>query len=99
MTSCAAVGYPTSALGWLGVAYCTLGRLTEALALLREAVVRSPKRAMFQYWLAAAHGQLGDAEAAQTQARAVLALQPLSRSLAPPATRSFQVSDARRSFP
>jgi tetratricopeptide (TPR) repeat protein len=47
--------FSTSAIGWLGVAYCTLGRLTEALALLREAVARSPKRAMFQYWLAAAY--------------------------------------------
>src|SRR5262249_59697833 len=94
MTSCAAVGYPTSALGWLGVADCTLGRLTEALALLREAVVRSPKRATFQYWLAAAYGQLGDAEAAQTQARAVLALQPLFRNLGPPA--HSQVSVSRR---
>jgi adenylate cyclase len=68
--------HPTSAIGWLGVAYFTLGRLTEALTLLRDAVARSPKRAMFQYWLAATYGQLGDVEAAQNQARTLLALQP-----------------------
>ena len=68
--------FSTSAIGWLGVAYCTLGRLTEALALLREAVARSPRRAMFQYWLAAAYGHLGNVEAAQKQAGTLLALQP-----------------------
>ena len=68
--------YPTSAIGWLGVAYCTLGRFGEALSLLREAVARSPKRAMFQYWLAAVYGHLGDADAARKQARTLLALQP-----------------------
>ena len=68
--------FSTSAIGWLGVAYCTLGRLTEALALLREAVARSPKRAMFQYWLAAAYGHLDNVEVAQKQARTLLALQP-----------------------
>jgi adenylate cyclase len=68
--------YPTSAIGWLGVAYCTLGRFADALVLLREAVARSPKRAMFHYWLAAVHGHLGNAEAAQRQAMTLLALQP-----------------------
>jgi adenylate cyclase len=68
--------YPTSAIGWLGVAYCTLGRFADALTLLREAVARSPKRAMFQYWLAAVYGHLGNAEAAQRQAMTLIALQP-----------------------
>jgi adenylate cyclase len=68
--------HPTSAIGWLGVAYCTLGRPTEALTLLREAVARSPGRAMFQYWLAATYGHLGNVEAAKHQARALLTLQP-----------------------
>jgi tetratricopeptide (TPR) repeat protein len=68
--------YPTSALGWLGVAYCTLGRLNEALDLLRQAVARSPKRAMFHYWLAAVYGHLGDLGPAKEQAVRLLALQP-----------------------
>ena len=68
--------YPTSAIGWLGVAYCTLGRFADALALLREAVTRSPRRAMFQYWLAAVYGHLGNAEAAARQNKTLLALQP-----------------------
>src|SRR5262245_17022079 len=68
--------YPTSAIGWLGVAYYMLGRFADALALLREAVARSPKRAMFQYWLAAVYGHAGDTEAAERQASTLLALQP-----------------------
>jgi tetratricopeptide (TPR) repeat protein len=68
--------HPTSALGWLGVAHCARGDLARAHALLREAVARSPGRAMFHYWLAAALGHMGDAEAAGAEARALLALQP-----------------------
>jgi adenylate cyclase len=68
--------YPTSAIGWLGVAYCTLGRLSEAQRYLSEAVARSPNRAMFQYWLAAAYGHMGEADAARKQAKTLLKLQP-----------------------
>ena len=68
--------YPTSAIGWLGVAYFTLGRFEEARAHLREAVARSPNRAMFHYWLASACGHLGDAQAAREQAQTLLRLQP-----------------------
>jgi adenylate cyclase len=68
--------YPTSAIGWLGVAYCTLGRFEEAQTHLREAVARSPNRAMFHYWLASACGHIGDAQAAQEQAQTLLRLQP-----------------------
>jgi adenylate cyclase len=68
--------YPTSAIGWLGVAYCTLGRLSEAQRYLSEAVARSPRRAMFQYWLAATYGHMGEADAAREQAKALLKLQP-----------------------
>ena len=64
--------YPTSAIGWLGVAYCTLGRLSEAQRYLSEAVARSPRRAMFQYWLAATYGHMGEADAAREQAKALL---------------------------
>jgi lipopolysaccharide biosynthesis regulator YciM len=71
--------YPTSAIGWLGVAYCMLDRLPEALTLLREAVARSSKRAMVQYWLVATYGHLGNVGAAQNQARALLTLQPSFR--------------------
>ena len=68
--------YPTSAVGWLGVAHCALGDLTRAHRLLREAVARSPARAMFHYWLAALLGQMGEMEAAMAQAKVLLALQP-----------------------
>jgi len=68
--------YPTSAIGWLGVAYCTLGRFEEARTHLREAVARSPSRAMFHYWLASVHGHIGEANAAGEQAQALLRLQP-----------------------
>ena len=68
--------HPTSAIGWLGVAHCTQGHLAEAHALLREAVARSPGRAMFHYWLAATLGHMGNADAASRQARTLLALQP-----------------------
>jgi adenylate cyclase len=68
--------YPTSAIGWLGVAYCTLGRFEEARTHLREAVARSPSRAMFHYWLASVYGHIGEANAAAEQAQALLRLQP-----------------------
>jgi adenylate cyclase len=68
--------YPTSAIGWLGVACCTLGRFEEARTHLREAVARSPNRAMFHYWLASVYGHIGDATAAGEQAQALLRLQP-----------------------
>jgi len=68
--------YPTSAIGWLGVACCTLGRFEEARTHLREAVARSPDRAMFHYWLASVYGNIGDASAAGEQAQALLRLQP-----------------------
>ena len=68
--------YPTSAVGWLGVAYCALRRHSEARSLLREAVARSPRRAMFQYWLASVHGHMDNSESARGQARTLLALQP-----------------------
>ena len=68
--------YPTSAIGWLGVAYFTLGRFEEAQTHLREAVARSPNRAMFHYWLASACGHIGDVRAASEQAQALLRLQP-----------------------
>jgi len=68
--------YPTSAIGWLGVAYCTLGRFEEARTHLREAVARSPNRAMFHYWLASACGHIGDGQAASEQAQTLLRLQP-----------------------
>jgi adenylate cyclase len=68
--------YPTSAIGWLGVACCTLGRFEEARTHLREAVARSPDRAMFHYWLASVYGHIGDASAAGEQAQALLRLQP-----------------------
>ena len=68
--------YPTSAIGWLGVIYCTLGRIVEARDLLRQAVARSPRRAMFQYWLAAVCGHLGRADDARDQAVTLLSLQP-----------------------
>ena len=68
--------HPTSAIGWLGVAHCARGDVARAHALLREAVARSPGRAMFHYWLAAVLGHMGDAEAARRQAETLLALQP-----------------------
>jgi adenylate cyclase len=68
--------HPTSAIGWLGVTHFALGDLAEAQRLLNEAVARSPGRLMFHYWLAAALGQLGDLDAAHTQASTVLRLQP-----------------------
>jgi adenylate cyclase len=68
--------YPTSAIGWLGVTYCTLGRLVEGRDLLRQAAARSPRRAMFQYWLAAAYGNLGSTDDARNQAATLLSLQP-----------------------
>jgi adenylate cyclase len=68
--------HTTSAIGWLGVAHCARGHLAEAHALLREAVARSPDRAMFHYWLAATLGHMGNADAAGGQARTLLALQP-----------------------
>jgi adenylate cyclase len=68
--------HPTSAIGWLGVTHFALGHLAEAQTLLREAVARSPNRAMFHYWLAATLGQMGDAEAARRQATMLLKLQP-----------------------
>jgi adenylate cyclase len=68
--------YPTSAIGWLGVAYCTLGRLSEAQRYLSEAVARSPRRAVFQYWLTATYGHMGEADAAREQAKVLLKLQP-----------------------
>lgn len=68
--------YPTSAIGWFGVTHFALGNLSEARDLLREAVARSPGRAMFHYWLAATLGCAGDAEGMRRQARALLMLQP-----------------------
>jgi adenylate cyclase len=68
--------YPTSAIGWLGATHCLLGRLTEGRDLLRQAVARSPKRAMFQYWLAAVCGHLGNDDETGHQAAILLALQP-----------------------
>ena len=68
--------YPTSAIGWLGVTHFALGNLADAQRLLREAVARSPKRAMFHYWLAATVGQIGDAGEMRRQAKALLTLQP-----------------------
>ena len=52
-----------------------MGNLAEAKALLRDAVARSPDRAMFHYWLAATLGLSGDVGAATEQARTLLALQ------------------------
>ena len=68
--------YPTSAIGWPGVACCTLGHFEEARTCLREAVARSPNRAMFHYWLASACGHIGDTTAAREQAQTLLRLQP-----------------------
>ena len=68
--------YPTSAIGWLGVTHFMLGRFAEAQSFLREAVARSPNRAMFHYWLAATYGHIGEAEAARKQAKTLLRLQP-----------------------
>lgn len=68
--------HPTSAIGWLGVTHFALGNLTDARRLLREAVVRSPKRAMFHYWLAATVGEMGDAVEMDQQAKRLLTLQP-----------------------
>jgi hypothetical protein len=64
----------TSAIGWLGVTHFALGNLADAQRLLREAVARSPKRAMFHYWLAATAGQIGDADKMCRQAKALLGL-------------------------
>jgi len=68
--------YPTSAIGWLGVTHFALGNLADAQRLLREAVARSPNRAMFHYWLAATAGQMGDADQMRAQATVLLTLQP-----------------------
>src|SRR5262249_7534638 len=68
--------YPTSAIGWLGTTYFLLGRLNEARDLLRQAVARSPKRAMFQYWLTAVCGHFADDNETSHQAAKLLALQP-----------------------
>jgi adenylate cyclase len=68
--------YPTSAIGWLGAACCTLGRFEEARIHLCEAVARSPSRPMFHYWLASVYGHIGNANAAGEQAQALLRLQP-----------------------
>jgi adenylate cyclase len=68
--------HPTSAIGWLGVTYFALGNLPEAQSFLREAVTRSPNRAMFHYWLAATLGDIGDVEGMREEAKALLTLQP-----------------------
>ena len=81
--------YPTSAIGWLGVANCTLGRLSEAQRYLSDAVARSPSRAMFQYWLAAAYGHMGEADAAHEQARRCSSCSHRSPSPAPLARSRF----------
>jgi len=68
--------YPTSAIGWLGVTSFALGKLPEAQSFLREAVTRSPNRAMFHYWLAATLGETGDVEGMREEAKVLLRLQP-----------------------
>ncbi len=77
--------HPTSAIGWLGVTHFALGHLAEAQTFLREAVARSPNRAMFHYWLAATLGHIGDADGMRKEANALLTLQ-----------RSFTVSGTAR---
>jgi adenylate cyclase len=61
---------------WLGRAYYMLKQYPQALASLRECLVRAPNYRSVHLWLAATHVQLGQLEEAATEAAEVLRLDP-----------------------
>jgi tetratricopeptide (TPR) repeat protein len=61
---------------WLGLAHYTLGNYPEAVAALSECALRAPNYGAVHLWLAATHARMGQMDAARTEARKVLTLDP-----------------------
>ena len=67
---------PGSAYLWLGAAHYLLKKYSQALAILRECVLRMPNARFIHVRLAATYAQLGDVERAQMHAAEVLRIEP-----------------------
>jgi adenylate cyclase len=68
--------YPVNALLVLGQAYFVAGRYGEAVAALREAIIRAPDFRPAHLFLAAAYSRLGRLDDARVQAGEVRRLDP-----------------------
>jgi tetratricopeptide (TPR) repeat protein len=66
--------------GLTGSANYMLGRYAEAVVLLTEWTSRHPNLQVPHLWLASAHAQLGEIEAARAEAAEVLRINPVSQS-------------------
>jgi adenylate cyclase len=68
--------YAPLALHWLGFARYMLKQYSEALTPLRECILRAPTFRSAHAWLAAAHVQLGQLEAARREVSELLKIDP-----------------------
>ena len=68
--------YPDIYLYTVGLAYCLLGRYTEAIEVLRRRLARNPASEFTHVLLAACHGHLGETELARADWAAALRVNP-----------------------